>query len=133
MLPEIPPPPSLTGLPDTSFNMTQSQSNSSPHSKTPCWQNRSSNTEFQLVQCGEKLGMTNMHGYWKSQSWGKGVLGRKIDNIRVGEAIEIAVHSYYFLVAMVALYYSTLPHPCTAPGRAGYGTALLPSDWCRLL
>ena len=58
--------------------MTQSQSNSSPHSKTRCWQNRSSNTEHQLVQCSEKLGMTNMHGYWKSQSWGKGVLGRNI-------------------------------------------------------
>jgi len=29
--------------------------------------------------------------------------------------------------------YSTLPHWCTAPGRAGYGTALLLPDWCRLL
>ena len=88
------------------------------------------------MQCSEKLGMTNMHGYWKSQSWGKGVLSRKIDNIfrdTVGESIEIAVHSYYSLVAMAALYYSTLPHWYTAPGGAGYGTALLLPDWCRLL
>ena len=49
-----------------------------------------------------------MHGYWKSQSWGKGVLGRKIDNIfrdTVGESIEITIQSYYSLVANAALYY----------------------------